>query len=87
MNQRLLLNLTSYSIGIMILLCSSCQKEDDAKLINTVEHITTLTYTLTPIEGGDPVVWSYSDPDGLGGNDPEVTFEPLTPFTIYNGVI
>lgn len=50
-----------------------------------VEVITTVTYTLTPLSGGEPVVMTIRDLDGDGGEDPEVTEGVLMANTTYLG--
>jgi hypothetical protein len=64
---------------------SSCDK--DPEVPNEEELITTLIYTLTPSGGGAPVVFSFQDLDGDGGQNPVVVSGNLTANTIYNGVI
>ncbi len=74
----------------MLLLCSfvlfstSCDKEDP-EIINEEEVITTLTYTLTPQDGGAPVVMSFRDLDGDGGNAPTITGGTLNANATYSG--
>ena len=46
---------------------SSCEK--DPQIPNEEELITTVTYTLTPVSGGDPVIFSFRDLDGDGDLD------------------
>ncbi|GLR15434.1 hypothetical protein GCM10007940_00490 [Portibacter lacus] len=64
----------------------SCEK-DDPIIPNEEEVITTLIYTLTPENGGDPVVMSFIDLDGDGGDAPTITAQPLASNTTYNGVL
>lgn len=64
---------------------SSCDK--DPKVPNEEELITTLIFTLTPSEGGAPVVFSFQDLDGDGGQDPEIVQGILQDSTSYDGVI
>jgi hypothetical protein len=47
--------------------------------------ITTLTYTLTPVGGGTPVVLSFKDLDGDGGNAPTIVGGTLTAGVSYTG--
>jgi len=63
----------------------ACEK--DPKVPNEEELITTVTYTLTPQAGGDPVVFSFRDLDGDGGQEPVVVLGQLKANTIYNGVV
>ena len=64
----------------------ACEKEDPV-IPNEEELITTLTYTMTPAAGGDPITFTFRDLDGEGGNPPEITTEPLATNTTYNGVV
>ena len=65
-----------YKIGlaftaISILFFGSCKKNDPT-IPNEEEIITTLTYTLTPDGGGSPVIMTFRDLDGDGGNPPTI---------------
>ena len=63
---------------------TSCKKEKDEPVVpNEEEVITTLTYTLTPTAGGTPVVFSFKDLDGDGGNDPVIVSADLKENTEY----
>ena len=68
------------------ILLSACEKEDPV-IPNEEELITTLTYRLTPVDGGDVVTFYFQDLDGEGGNDPIITNESLKANTVYNGVL
>lgn len=65
---------------------SACEKEDPV-IPNEEELITTLTYELTPADGGDKIVFKFTDLDGDGGNDPVIENPPLAANTVYNGII
>ena len=67
----------------LFLLSSSCDKNNEVP--NPEEEITTLTYTLSPIAGGQTAVLSFRDPDGNGGNPPIITVDSLKANTIYFG--
>lgn len=68
-------------------LLASCQDDDDHDH-NEQELITTFVYNLTPNGGGDPVVFSFVDADGDGGNAPVITTSgPLTSGKTYQGRI
>lgn len=69
-------------LGLIIL--SSCKKEDPV-IPNEEELITTMTYTLTPIGGGDAIIFNFQDLDGDGGNDPIITSGVLQENTNYIG--
>ncbi len=73
------------SLATVLILTTSCNR--DPELPNEEELITTLIYTLTPTAGGAPVVLSYRDLDGDGGNPPVITTGNLTANTTYNGTI
>ena len=66
---------------------TSCKK-DDPEIPNEEELITTLTYTLTPVNGGDDVVLVYKDLDAEGTDyNAEIINGTLQANTTYNGVI
>ncbi len=67
-----------------ILIISSCKKEDPV-IPNEEEVITTLKYTLTPDSGGTPIVLSFQDLDGEGGNAPIITGGTLDTNATYTG--
>ncbi|MCB0652019.1 MAG: type 1 periplasmic binding fold superfamily protein [Saprospiraceae bacterium] len=67
-------------------LFSACEKKDPV-IPNEEEIITTLTYTLTPVNAGDVVVLTFKDLDGDGGNDPVITGGTLSSNTVYTGTL
>lgn len=77
--------------GLMIASISSCKKDDDLPqipqpTINEGEVITTMTLTFTDQAAVQPTVTAtFRDPDGEGGNGPDV-FDAirLAPGTTYN---
>lgn len=68
---------------VVIIGLSSCEK-DDPVIPNEGELITTLIYTLTPQNGGESVVLSFSD---MGMGQPEVVTGTLKANTNYSGAI
>ena len=69
------------------LLTTACEP-DEPDDVNQEELITTLTYRLTPDDGGDAVVFSFQDLDGdEGGMAPVVSVQPLTANTQYTGTL
>lgn len=75
-------------IGMLSLLfITSCKKDEPADPVipNEEEVITTLNYTLTPDGGGDPIVFSFQDLDGDGGNAPIITGGTLDTNATYTG--
>jgi len=80
---KLLLALGVFSM----LFITSCEKDEpeDPIIPNEEEVITTLNFTLTPDGGGTPVVLSFQDLDGDGGNAPTISEGTLDNNTIYNG--
>lgn len=70
-----------------LLFLTSCEKDEpeDPIIPNEEEVITTLNFTLTPDGGGAPVVLSFQDLDGDGGNAPTISEGTLDNNTIYNG--
>ena len=76
------------SIFTSLLAVMSCSDDpDDPVIENEEEVITTLTYTLTPAEGGSAVVLNYRDLDGDGPGEPTITNGTLSAETIYTGSI
>ena len=74
------------SVFISLLAVMSCSDDPEDPIIeNEEEVITTLTYTLTPSEGGSAVVLSYQDLDGDGANEPTITNGTLSAETTYSG--
>ena len=69
-----------------ILIMSSCKK-DDPVIPNPEEVITTLKYTLTPNGGGTPIVLSFQDLDGDGGNAPIIIGGTLDANATYTGAM
>jgi len=64
---------------------ASCKK-DDPVVPNEEELITTLTYTLNA-SGADPVVLSFTDLDGDGGNAPTISGGTFAANTTYTGSV
>lgn len=81
--KTLFLAYISVIIGLSILSC----KKDDPDIDEGEELITTLTYQLTPQNGGDAVVLSFQDLDGDGGNAPVVSGGTLAVNTTYTGTV
>ena len=76
------------ALGVFsMLFITSCEKDEpeDPIIPNEEEVITTLNFTLTPDGGGTPVVLSFQDLDGDGGNAPTITEGTLDASTIYSG--
>jgi hypothetical protein len=69
-----------------ILFFTACEKEDPV-IPNEEELITTLVYTLTPEGGGNPVVFSFQDLDGDGGDAPVIVNGTLAANTTYAGAL
>jgi hypothetical protein len=67
------------------ILFSACEKTPI--IPNDEEVITTLSYTLSPIGGGTPVVLTFQDLDGDGGNPPTITEGVLDINTSYTGTL
>jgi len=68
-----------------ILIFTACKKDPDE--VVDEEVITTLRYTLTPDSGGTPVVLSFQDLDGDGGDAPIVMGGTLAANETYSGVM
>jgi len=69
-----------------IIIMTSCEKNPHSD--NEEELITTIRYELTPSDGGEKVVFSFSDPDGDGGIQPNITsIGTIKSGKNYNGVL
>lgn len=73
-----------YLLALVIFVGFSCKK-DDHDHAHESELITTLRYTLVPASGGAPIVLTFKDLDGEGGNAPVITNGTLAANTTYNG--
>lgn len=78
-------NYFSISLLCISIALSSCEK--DPQIPNEEELITTVTYTLTPVSGGDPVIFSFRDLDGDGGQSPVVILGRPKANTVYNAAV
>ena len=66
----------------------ACDDDDEMEVENEEEVITTLTFTLTPDGGGTPIILTFNDPDGEGGNNGTTTVSgPFAANTTYTGAI
>lgn len=72
-------------ITLLTILFSACEKTPVVP--NPEEVITTLQYILNPNGGGTPVVFSFQDLDGDGGNDPVITNGILSANTNYTATL
>lgn len=74
---------------IAVLSFNSCSSDDNSSQpVNEEEVITTVTVTLTPENGGTPVVLTSRDLDGDGPNAPVITSTGnITALTTYNGTV
>ena len=66
----------------LVFLAFSCD-DDETVIPNEEEVITELTYTLTSPD--HTATFTFSDPDGEGGNDATITGATLRPNTTYTG--
>lgn len=74
------------TVLLLALVLSSCKKKKDDPIIpNEEEVITSLNYTLSPNGGETPVVLSFQDLDGDGGNAPIITGGTLDSNKTYTG--
>lgn len=69
---------------IPALILSQCRL-DDPLIPNEEELITTLRYTLEPVNGGKSAVFTFQDFDGDGGEDPRISGGVLMANTEYTG--
>ena len=78
-------NYLSISLLCISIALSSCEK--DPQIPNEEELITTVTYTLMPVNGGETVFFSFRDLDGDGGQSPVVITGRPKAHTVYNAVV
>jgi|TARA_R110000737_G_scaffold306362_2_gene314072 hypothetical protein len=78
--------LSGLAFVAILSIMTSCEKEDP-DIPNQEELITTLTYTLTPVAGGNAIVLSFKDLDGDGGDAPILTGGALTANQEYMGTL
>ena len=76
-----------FCIWILVVYFTSCSEEvpEMSEVPNEVETITSLTYKLIPVGGGDVVEITYSDQDGEGGFPASISLGLLAANTVYNG--
>lgn len=74
-------------LALPLVLLFSCGDDEEPMIINQEELITTLTYDLTPVDGGTTVQISFQDLDGDGDGAPVVVGGTLAANTEYNGTI
>lgn len=67
------------------ILFTACEKTPI--IPNEEELITTLQYTLTPLDGGNSIVFSFQDLDGDGGNPASISGGVLEANKTYSGVL
>lgn len=75
-----------FLLAAVLLFITSCSK-DDPEVPNEEEVITTLTYVLTPVGGGNVITFTFQDLDGDGGSAPVITVDTLAANTSYNGAL
>lgn len=71
------------------ILLGSCKRDDDLPefpqpVVNEPEEITTVELHFTDASGGQYFHFSWSDPDGPGGNDPTIEDITLDSGTVYD---
>ncbi len=74
------------SFFMLILSCSKDQPQDPV-IPNEEEVITTLELTLTPTDSGNPVIFSFKDLDGDGGDAPTISGGTLRTNSTYTGYL
>lgn len=70
--------ITTSTLSLLALTLAACG-DDGASSGNEEEVITTVTLTFTPASGGGPIVASFDDADGDGGNPPVIDQIALAP--------
>jgi len=77
--------ITQFALCLFALTVFFACEKDEPEIPNEEELITTVTYTLTPESGGTPVMMTFQDLDGDGGNAPVISGGTLAANTTYNG--
>jgi len=77
--------ITQFALCLFVLTVFFACEKKEPEIPNEEELITTVTYTLTPESGGTPIILSFQDLDGDGGNAPIITGGTLATNTTYNG--
>lgn len=78
--------LSLLTLFLLALAITSCN-DDDPIPVNEEELITTMILTLTPTTGGNPAVFQFKDPDGIGGTQAVLLNDTLVANTTYTGSI
>ena len=76
--------LPSLSMLFVILLVLACQPTEISES-RPPEYISTVEYTLSPVEGGPSIFLTFSDLDGIECNDPIITGGTLQANQAYTG--
>ena len=76
-----------FPIILAAALLTACEDDapDDPHIPHEAEMITTLTYTLIPVNEGDTVVFSFRDLDGDGGMPPTISGGTMQKNATYRG--
>ncbi len=82
----MLLSRATFLLLSLLLLGIGCGTEDP-DVDPPEELITTLNYTLTPMDGSPSVTMTFSDLDGEGGNAASITGGTLSANAIYSATI
>lgn len=69
----------------LCIILTNCSSE--SLILEPQQNITTVTYTLTPVGGGESVVFDFEDEDGSGDLLGIATGGTLTKSTVYQGEI
>ncbi|GIV35191.1 MAG: hypothetical protein KatS3mg031_2726 [Chitinophagales bacterium] len=78
-------NAICFTLVILVIACIWCFPAcNDPEPVNPEELITNLEITFIPDGSGDAKVFRFIDPDGDGGNTPQITADTLSPNTWYS---
>lgn len=77
----------SFVLMLACLFTFTACDDDDPVIPDEEELITTLSYTLTPDGGGTPLIFTFQDLDGDGGDAPTIITETLAANTVYTGTM
>ena len=75
------------SLALLFITVLSCNKDEEPEIEEEKPDATTLLYTLIQLGGGDTIMLSYRDLDGVGGNEPVIEGGTLAADAVYFGMM
>ncbi len=78
------MKILSLPLALCLFATFACEQGYEPDLDNDEEVITYLKLNMTPAGGGQEAIFSFSDPDGAGGDEPLIVTDSLQSNTTYN---